>query len=41
MYYNMYTNPVYLVLIITAEIKVPTLFISKTYSYIHISTYPC
>ena len=41
MYYNMYKNPVYLVLMTTAEIEVATLFIPKTYAYIHISTYPC
>ena len=40
MYYNMYINPVYLVLMTTAEIKVPTLFIPKhthTSIYLHIN----
>ena len=36
MHYNMYTNPVYLVPMTMAEIKVPTLFITKTHSNIHI-----
>lgn len=37
MYYNMYTNPVNLVLMTIAEIEVPTLFIPKTYAHIHVS----